>query len=264
VTGTRPDDCRLPALTEEELAAAGWPGPLPLVRALPAAARAAAVDAGRRSLVARGLLAAGGLPSPVLRAVVAVARAAAVLVEAERSSPGGTATARWHRSPSGRAVLEQRPGADGVHRFAFRTIAGAAGAVAAFADPERRAPATGTPASAPTDPRRAVASATTVTRVGAVRRGRGPGPAVTTAAVTVATGPLGTWVVAADGRRAVAHPAGEATLVDLFRLALEVPYIDSGAVTPSIPSPTTSPILAASTSHSLAAVSSGGTPSPIT
>ena len=278
-------DLPLPALTQEELAAAGAGGAvaLPLLDGLSAGAHRAAVDAGRRSLLARGLLAADGTPAAPLRAVVALRRSPGARLVADR----GDAVVWCHVAPTRPAVLEERPGPDGVHRFSLRWPERAAAAHARFAAPTRSgaaAPPRAAPPRSPesraadlaahaagyagphphihpppgTDAGRAIASATAVTRVAAAR----PGPV--TAAVTVADGPLGTWVVVAGDDAAHAHPVDGVALVELFGLLLALPYIDSGAVTPSRPSPTTRPSRAASTSQSRADVSSGGTPSPIT
>lgn len=260
-------DLGLPALTAEELGALGRDGvpvPLPVLDGLAPAALAAALDAGRRSLLARGLLLADGTHGPALRAVAALRAHPEVRVVAE----GPSGTVWWHAAPSG-VVLEERPGPDGVHQLLLRPRRRAAAALAAAADPEDRAAA----GPGTSDPDRAVATATTVTRVAAARRRPGRPPVL--GHLTVAAGPLGAWVVtgtARDGgtgeRRAVAAPVDGAGLAGVLLLLFELPerdaYMDSGAVTPSIPSPTTNPSLADSTSHSRAAVSSGGTPSPIT
>ncbi|HEX9991936.1 MAG TPA: hypothetical protein VGB14_03320, partial [Acidimicrobiales bacterium] len=159
---------------------------LPLLDGLSAGAHRAAVDAGRRSLLARGLLAADGTPAPPLRAVVALRRSPDARLVADR----GDAVVWCHVAPTRPAVLEERPGPDGVHRFTLRWPERAAAALARFAAPrDRPHPHIHPPPG--TDAGRALATATAVTRVGAAR----PGPV--SAAITVADGPLGTWVVVA-------------------------------------------------------------------
>ncbi|MDP9067289.1 MAG: hypothetical protein M3N53_02935 [Actinomycetota bacterium] len=196
----------LPVFTDEELAAVAEPDhrgerlvPLERVDGLSAPARAVAIEAGRRSLRARGYLDRAGEPleESALGFVLATRRSPLQIVVAERLSDRAK---RFLYGDQEEGVLEERV-EDGLHFFRLAGVDRGAAELASFADPESWA-RDDAPALTSRGPERpswqgeveaAIAGADVVTRVFAVKRtARDRTDQVV---VYVAARPDGVWVL---------------------------------------------------------------------
>lgn len=235
----------LPVFTDEELAAVSQVEvdrrrlvPLERIESLSAAERASVVEAGKRSLRARGYVDQAGRP---------VQDRALAFILATRASPASLVVAERISDREKRFLYGQRDGGfleerveRGLHYFRLLDVEGAAAELAAFADPESWAGEDG-PALPGDDPapgwqtrvEATIAGADIVTRVFAVR---GTAPARTDEVVVyVAAQPDGVWALSAlagpeGGETAVsAKQVSAATLAGVMATCLELRPVEGPA-----------------------------------
>lgn len=225
-------DLHLPAFTAEELAAIDPRPPdqrlvaLPDVDRLGGAGRHGALQAARRALGAQQLVDDEGRPVGPLRLVHEL-RTAPNLVGVVTRFHGAERHDTYLYGLGTVAVLEERPGTDGVHRFVLRSPARTGSVLARWSDPDGHAGDTDQELEEHAEPAAVddlLASASTVTTV-AVVGGDATSPA-RRAAVHVLVGEgCRTWVLAATAppARWVAREVSGPTLAVTLEALLCLP-----------------------------------------